>query len=101
VRLACSTACARCAPPFSPSVVVAEFARTLKSYRVSRVTSDRYAGLWPTKAFAKHNIRVEPAERSKSQIYVDALPLLNSRRAALVDNPRLVAQLCHSSECQE
>src|SRR6478609_11234900 len=31
-------------PPFSPEAVVDDFAALLKSYRVSRVTGDRYAG---------------------------------------------------------
>lgn len=34
-----------------------------------------------------------PSERSKSDIYVDLLPLLNSRAVALLDNDRMVLQL--------
>jgi hypothetical protein len=34
------------------------------------------------------------AERAKSDIYRDALPLLNSGRAELLDHERLTAQLC-------
>ena len=32
--------------------------------------------------------------RPKSDLYVDLLPLLNSRRIELLDHPRLVTQLC-------
>jgi hypothetical protein len=31
-------------PPFSPESVVGEFSALLKSYRVSKITGDRYAG---------------------------------------------------------
>ena len=37
--------------PFNPDAVTLEFARTLKSYRVSTVTGDRYAGEWPRERF--------------------------------------------------
>jgi hypothetical protein len=36
----------------------------------------------------------EVSERSKSEIYVDLLPLLNSRRIELLDHPKLTGQLC-------
>jgi len=38
-------------PPFSPEAVVAEFAATLRSYRVTKVSGDRYAGEWPREQF--------------------------------------------------
>jgi len=39
-------------PPFSPESVVREFSALLKSYRVSKITGDRYAGEWPRELFA-------------------------------------------------
>jgi len=80
-------------PPFSPEAVVAEFAQLLKSYRVSKVVGDRYAGEWPREQFRSHGIAYEPAPQPKSDIYRDLLPLLNSRRIALLDNARLTNQL--------
>jgi hypothetical protein len=81
-------------PPFSPEQVVAEFCELLKRYNVYKVSGDRYAGLWPSEQFAKRNITYEPASRSASDLYRDALPLLNSQTAELLDHPVLVAQLC-------
>ncbi len=81
-------------PPFSPDDVVREFSELLKAYRVNRVSGDRYAGEWPREAFRKAGITYEPSERTKSQIYTEALPLLNASRVELLDHPRLVAQLC-------
>src|SRR6516165_10171180 len=81
-------------PPFSPDDVVVEFAATLKSYGIGTVQSDKYAGAWPVEAFARHGVRVEQAAKPKSDLYVDLLPLLNSRRIELLDHQRLVTQLC-------
>lgn len=80
-------------PPFSPESVVAEFAQLLRTYRISRVTGDRYAGEWPREQFRKYGIAYEPSAKPKSDLYRDLLPLLNSRRCELLDNGRLIAQL--------
>lgn len=81
-------------PPFSPAAVVAEFAAVLRSYGLDRVTGDRYGGQWPAERFGEHGIQYEPSARAKNEIYIDFLPLLNSGRTELLDNPRLVNQLC-------
>jgi len=81
-------------PPFSPDAVCFEFAAALKSYGVVSCSGDRYAGLWPAERFAHHGITYQPCETTKSDLYRDALPLLNARRAELLDHPRLISQLC-------
>ena len=80
-------------PAFSPEEVVAQFAVTLKAYGLRSVTGDRYAGEWPREAFRRHGIAYDTAERPKSQLYSDALPLLNSRRLDLLDDARLLSQI--------
>jgi hypothetical protein len=80
-------------PPFSPEKVTRDFAAILKSYGISEVTGDRYGGEWPRERFRADGITYKPSERNRSEIYVELLPLLNSRRAILLDNGRLVAQL--------
>ena len=42
--------------PFAPDSVVIEFSALLKSYRVTTVTGDRYAGEWPRERFHVHGI---------------------------------------------
>jgi hypothetical protein len=81
-------------PPFSPESVATEFARTLRDYRVHAVAGDRYGGEWPRERFREHGIRYEVAEKPKSDLYREFLPLLNSSRVELLDHPRLVVQLC-------
>lgn len=82
-------------PPFSPEDVVEEFATLLKSYGVTTVCGDRYAGEWPRERFRVHGIDYEVAEKPKSAIYGELLPILNSGRAELLDLPRLTTQLCN------
>jgi hypothetical protein len=81
-------------PPFDPFTVAARFAETLRRYRVARVLADRYAGAWVVQAFAQHDVDVAQAAEPKGTIYANALPLLNGRRAELLDHARLHAQLC-------
>jgi hypothetical protein len=81
-------------PPFSPDAAVAEFAATLAAYRVRKVVGDRYAGEWPREAFRAKGVSYDASAAAKSDIYRDLLPALNSREIALLDHPRLTAQLC-------
>jgi hypothetical protein len=80
-------------PPFSPDSVVEECAALLKSYGVSRVTGDAYAGEWPRERFASHGITYDVSTRNKSAIYGEFLPALNAQRVRLLDLPRLTGQL--------
>jgi hypothetical protein len=80
-------------PPFSPDAVVQEFAAVLKSYGLSSVTGDRYGGEWPRERFAVAGIGYEVSERTKSDLYLNALPLLNAGRVELLDHARLRRQL--------
>lgn len=81
-------------PPFSPEAVTADFAAVLKSYGLTRVEGDKYAGSWPAEQFGKFGISYDAAAKPKSDLYRDALPLLNSGRAELLDLPKLAAQFC-------
>jgi hypothetical protein len=80
--------------PFSPEAVVEEFAGVLRDYGVRQVTGDRYAGEWPSEQFRKRSIWYRPSELPKSQIYLECLPLLNARRVELLDDDRMVNQIC-------
>lgn len=80
-------------PPFSPEAVVSDFAALLKSYGISSVTGDRYAGEWPREQFRKHGIQYRVADKPRSDLYRDLLPLLNSRTVDLLDDDKLVNQI--------
>ncbi len=59
-------------------------------YRVSRVIGDRYAGEFPRELFRKHGIAYDLAKQTKSELFRDLLPLLNSGRIVLPHNDRLL-----------
>jgi hypothetical protein len=79
-------------PPFSPESVVRDFATLLKTYHVSTVRGDRYAGEWPRERFREHGIEYKLSDRPASDLFRDILPLLNSARIELLDLPRLTTQ---------
>jgi hypothetical protein len=80
-------------PPFSPDAVTAEFCSDLRRYGLREVMGDRYGGEWPRERFRAHGVEYRLADKVKSDLYLALLPLLNSRRVELLDNPRLLAQL--------
>jgi hypothetical protein len=80
-------------PPFSPEVVVEQFVRVLEKYRIRGVVGDKYAGEWPRERFRAHGIAYQPADKTKSQIYAELLPLLNSGAVELLDHRHLLNQL--------
>jgi hypothetical protein len=65
----------------------------LKSYGVTQVYGDRYGGEWPRERFRYHGIAYHPADKTKSEIYLALLPMLNSQTAELLDVRRLEDQL--------
>jgi hypothetical protein len=80
-------------PPFSPDAVVTDFCDLLKTYRVSSVTGDRYAGEFAREPFRRQGIAYEIADRPRSDLYRDMLPALNSAIVELLDHPTLVNQI--------
>lgn len=81
-------------PPFSPEAVCAEFSELLKQYRLSQVTGDKYAGEWVREPFQRRGIFYQANAAPKSDLYRDLLPLINSRAVDLLENDRMVSQLC-------
>jgi hypothetical protein len=81
-------------PPFSPEAATEEMAKMFRSYGISKVTGDRFAGLWPVEQFSKFSISYEQSAAPKSDLYRDMLPLVNSRRIELLDHQKSINQIC-------
>lgn len=87
-------------PPFSPEQVIGEISDFLKTYGISKIWIDRHAYNYVREHFAKHGITcplfTDKDEKylDKSAIYGAFLPLINSKRVELRNNPRLIAQCC-------
>jgi len=81
------------APPFKPEDVVAKYAQILKSYGISKVQGDKYAGEWVSSSFVDHDISYESSDLNKSEIYLEFGPLVAQGRVELLDNKKLFSQL--------
>jgi len=79
--------------PFSPESIVEQICSVLRQYQIYCVYGDRYAGEWSVEAFRRRGVIYEASEHTKSQIYQDVLPLINSRTAALLDDQTFRRQL--------
>jgi hypothetical protein len=73
-------------PPFNPESCVKEFCDALKYYGVDRVTGDKYAGEWVSSSFEKNDVLFEASKLSKSELYLEFLPLIMQGKAELLDH---------------
>jgi hypothetical protein len=80
-------------PPFSAEDVVAEFAECLRSFGLSQVRGDRYAGSWPRERFRVHGIDYQVSEETSSELFLEVLPVLTSGGAELLDDKRVRVEL--------
>jgi hypothetical protein len=80
-------------PPFNTEATVANMAETIKSYGLHEVHGDQYAGEWVPAAFQRHGITYKPSELTRSEIYLEVLPLFSQGRVELLDLPVLRTQL--------
>ena len=80
-------------PRFDPETVTAEFAETQKRYRISRVKGDRWAAGFVDAAFRRNGITYEASDLTKSDIYREAMPLINAGQVRFLDNRKLTVQL--------
>src|SRR5262249_13117987 len=79
-------------PPFSPPDAVAEIAGMLRSYGITRVTGDRWGLGFVESEFRRHGTELTYSDKARSETYREALPVIRSGRARLLDNERMVAQ---------
>jgi hypothetical protein len=79
--------------PLDPAVVVTEIASALKPHGVTSVIGDAYAGEWVASAFRAAGVKYITSEKTRSEIYLEAGPLLAQGRIRLIDQRRLTGQL--------
>ncbi len=80
--------------PFSPAGAVFTHAQILKQYNVFEVWGDKYGGTWCQDEFRRCGVEYRFTELDRSAIYLFALATINSGRCELLDDERLVNQLC-------
>jgi len=80
-------------PPFSPYTVIGQMTETLKNYGLRRVRGDNYSAEFVARGFEANGIRYHKSDKTKSQLYIELLPILCSGEIELLDDETLVNQL--------
>jgi hypothetical protein len=80
-------------PPFDPATVVQEYVALLKDYNITSIFGDNYSGAWAETAFKNAGIKYIRSELSKSQLYLEALPLFMRGTVTIPNHPRLLREL--------
>jgi hypothetical protein len=78
---------------FDLEATVRECTGDLKQYGLWTVVGDRFAGQWVAEAFTREKITYRYAERPKSDLYLELLPLFTTRRLELPNDPDLIRQV--------
>jgi hypothetical protein len=65
----------------------------LREYHITSVVGDQYGGQTFVADFARHGIKYEVSERTKSQLYEAFEPHVNGHRVALLDAAQIEQQL--------
>jgi hypothetical protein len=79
--------------PFDPEVVIRNLSELLARYELTEVHGDRYAGEFTPSAFARYGVTYVPSEHSRSELYLELLPLLMQGKVELLDLPQLKKEL--------
>ena len=80
-------------PPFDPHEVTKDYAALCRDYRVTQVRGDRYSAEWVTTAFRDAGIIYKPADKNKSDIYLESLPLFTRGGITIPDHAPLLREL--------
>ena len=65
----------------------------VRPYGALEVMGDRYAGEWPPEAFAREGMGYKVADKSKSDLYLELIPLFLAGKIEIPADPELIRQL--------
>ena len=81
-------------PPFSTEGVTSTYAEVMAMYKIRECHGDHYAAEWPVQMFRDHGgVTYHKSEFPKSDLYLQALPLITSGKVELPEHKRLIGQL--------
>jgi hypothetical protein len=80
-------------PPFDPQETTREVAALAKEYRCLTVHGDSYSADWIVSAFKECGVTYERAEKAKSDLYLEGLPLFARGLVSLPEHRRLGREL--------
>jgi hypothetical protein len=84
------------APPFDPNAAIAEAAALFHRYRIKHVVGDQFAGGkdhgFVQSGFRALGIKYEVSELTRSDLYLEFLPLVNSNTVLLLNHPDMLRE---------
>jgi hypothetical protein len=80
-------------PPFDPNIVTQEFAALCREYGVGSVVGDSYSAEWVASAWRAAGIGYQPCDISKSEVYLETLPLFTRGLISMPDHKQLIREL--------
>lgn len=80
-------------PPFNPSGATAEAAEFFRSYGVTWIEGDGYAGEYAREGFKAAGVDYRVCELDRSRLYLELLPCLNAAAVAIPNDPALLREL--------
>lgn len=80
------------APDFSTEVVVKEVADFLRTYGLTTVHADKWGGGLQDDLWQRYGIKRLDPPGNKSDIFLQLLPLVNSGKVSLLDDPALIRE---------
>jgi hypothetical protein len=78
---------------FDPQTVTWQYAELLKEYRVRQVTGDAYGAEWVASAWQQCGVNYVRSEQSKSELYLEVIPLFARGLVRLPDHAKLLREL--------
>jgi hypothetical protein len=80
-------------PPFDPFEVTKDYVALARDYRITQVTGDKYSAEWVVRAFKDAGLSYKSSERSKSEIYLESLPLFTRAGISIPDHAPALREL--------
>jgi hypothetical protein len=80
-------------PPFDPASVAAEFAALAKEYFCHVITGDNFAAGWVSGAFIANGLEYRRAPLTRSELYLEGLPLFSRGAVSIPDLGVLTREL--------
>jgi hypothetical protein len=79
-------------PPFDPGVMVTDLVAELRRYQITEVVGDQFSAGFAGAEFRRHGIEFTVSERKTNECLLDSLAIINTKRARLLDHPKLRKQ---------
>jgi hypothetical protein len=80
-------------PPFDPQEVTREYGALAKEYGCTRVAGDAYSADWIVAAFRECGITYQRSDKSRSDLYLEGLPLFSRGLVSLPEHRCLCREL--------